>query len=169
MPPPYRSAATRLHSITPGKLPTPAAGFGAAIFFGQVDLCLSSGKALKKTNSVRVLSNFASVPAPRLWGAPNRNQHGPISPSPFTERGPASWRGGEVCHCHCYCHWLQSLLALRSTLFVFALCALCVFAVQFLFIRANSPASWRGGEVRMARGLRRGQAMLPPARRAVRR
>ncbi len=49
----------------------PATGFGAAIF-GQGDLRLSSGEALKKTNSVRVLSNFA-----------------PLHASPWTERpGP---------------------------------------------------------------------------------
>ncbi len=38
-------------------------GFVAAVF-RQGDLRLSSGKALKKTNSVRVLSNFALVIAP---------------------------------------------------------------------------------------------------------
>ena len=58
LPPPYRPAATA------------ATGFGAAIF-RQDDLRLSSGEALKKTNFVGVLSNFAPRRVPPVHSAPS--------------------------------------------------------------------------------------------------
>ncbi len=73
MMPPYRPAATATATAT-------ATVFGAAIF-GQGDLRLSSGEALKKTNSVRVLSNFAPVITAPSIGWPQA-PYLPLSPSP---------------------------------------------------------------------------------------